>query len=933
MKTFIAWLGAATLAVVATPARAGEPLKPYVVLAVDTSGSMNESTGAGAPSCGGSDTKLNHARCAINRIVNSYGDMVFGLGRFRMQMGGTFPSCTLSGAGTAGTSTCNTSTDMFELLAPLVDGENQLAATWTNGTINTCTANGTDPELWGATGNTPLEGTLRGAKSYWQGAQAQNFTIWPSGLPGFAPIANDPTNTAFLPKIGKPATCNPNPATCDNSASCTSATNCCCLEQCRPYVVILLTDGAETCTGDPALGAASLLATDVSNRRYRVETKPIGFGIAAGNSQIESIAHAGGAADLPGINEGFYAQNEADLQLAISSILDDAIKTESCNNADDDCDTAIDEDFPGKNGTCDNGKLGACRRTGTLVCKADGTGLQCNAPDASGSNETCNNVDDDCDGKVDEGLVGCSCTPQGEQCNNADDDCDGNIDEGITRPCGTGTCQGTETCVAGVFTGCTAQQPSSETCNGLDDNCDGVRDGFTEACSNMTTGFPAGDPRNNPGDPSHNPIAQNICHPGQRTCPANVGPPNSFGSCLGEQQPRTEVCNNLDDDCDNKIDEGTGGADCSSNCGVGTTVCVNGQIECNSVVQPNDDSCDGNDDDCDGQIDEDWVCDNPPNCGCTAPNECNAVQSCVGGQVVCSGQSVAQESCNCDDDDCDTKVDEGSLCGAGSECKFCQCAAPCSTNSEFPCPMGKTCKEGVCIVDPCFGVDCPAAPNGSKQVCQVAANGLDHTCVDACSVTQCPTTFVCIPSTGECKPDDCTTFPDRCAANQVCINGVCETNLCSGVNCPSDQYCVAGQCYSSCADVECANNQRCELGKCIDDPCGGKCTNGQVCNDNTGTCTDDNCGDVVRCPQGQWCNPHNNGGTCEDDPCVGTACPGTGQVCIGGTCYDPNDFVPDGGVPVRVTTGGGGGCSTGGGAGLGVALALLVLARKRGGRS
>src|SRR5512147_395194 len=96
-----AWSTLATLAIFAiapTEARAGDPLKPYVVLALDTSGSMGNSTGSGPPSCGGADTRLNHARCAINRIVNSYGDMVFALGRFRMADSGTYPSCTSTGA-------------------------------------------------------------------------------------------------------------------------------------------------------------------------------------------------------------------------------------------------------------------------------------------------------------------------------------------------------------------------------------------------------------------------------------------------------------------------------------------------------------------------------------------------------------------------------------------------------------------------------------------------------------------------------------------------------------------------------------------------------------------------------------------------------------------------------------------------------------------
>src|SRR5687768_5613107 len=108
MTKLFAWLGVAALSVLApATAHAGDPLKPYVVLILDTSGSMvgtsfGNPTGFGPPSCGGADTKLNHATCAINRITNSYGDMVIGLARFRASLGGTisgtFPNgCCMAG--------------------------------------------------------------------------------------------------------------------------------------------------------------------------------------------------------------------------------------------------------------------------------------------------------------------------------------------------------------------------------------------------------------------------------------------------------------------------------------------------------------------------------------------------------------------------------------------------------------------------------------------------------------------------------------------------------------------------------------------------------------------------------------------------------------------------------------------------------------------
>ncbi len=85
----------------------------------------------------------------------------------------------------------------------------------------------------------------------------------------------------------------------------------------------------------------------------------------------------------------------------------------------------------------------------------------------------------------------------------------------------------------------------------------------------------------------------------------------------------------------------------------------------------------------------------------------------------------------------------------------------------------------------------------------------------------------------------------------------------------------------------------------------------------------------MTCPQGEYCNPNNNGGTCEADLCVGTACPSPDQICKGGTCFDPEDLGPDGGIETRVTTGGGGGCNTGGDAGLLLLGIALLFVRKR----
>jgi uncharacterized protein (TIGR03382 family) len=1152
MRKLLAWLGVATLFVLTSTAHAqNDVLKPYVVLILDTSGSMATSTGSGPTSCGKTDNRINHAVCAINNIVNSYGDMVFSLAKFREtasgtpgdafcttgcstngpycadcnpSTGGAFScssgsncasgvcrnsicssnvSCTmgsqcLSGVCANGFCTspfsCTTNDNLFQLMTPLVDGTNSSTAKFVDGTCNTCnpaSTTATDPEIWGVDGGstptyTPLAASLYGDKRYWEGNQATDTSIiWPPTSPGYDPINRDPSNAVFLPKSGE-STCNPNPTTCTSGTSCTGA-NCCCVSQCRPYVTILLTDGDETCasfsnatnstldatrqlltttphndqvnissvvrsnnsvtlttqTAHPFVAGDAIIVSGVANTsfnngganpttfivltvpsttsityaqngsnttssqgnvrhasstyRYRIETKPIGFGIPPGDPEIEAIAHAGGALNLPNINEGYYANDEADIELAVSQILADSVRSESCNDLDDDCDTRVDEDFPNKGGMCTNGKLGECARDGLLVCNVSRTGLECNAPNPTPGTEgpLCDSKDNDCDGLVDEGLGCTSCVPVGETCNNRDDDCDTKVDEGLTRACGQGTCTGTEVCTAGTWGGCTAQPVTTEVCNGRDDDCDGVCDGLQTGCSEVVGMCNANNPTScpktdSPGDPGHwpapdsgetnctdtvdndldglindgcaavgtaetacsdaldndgdgrvndgcpvpaLPIQQNICRPGTRVCAVLCSTSNSYGSCSGEVKPlATDPCNGLDDDCDNKIDEGFSPADCSTNCGVGQTSCVNGQITCNSTPANNDNTCNNVDDDCDGATDEDWTCANPVNgvCPCGSGMVCDGLEKCINGQVVCQGNPLSNETCNCEDEDCDTRIDEGTVCPQGAVCTDCQCAFPCEM-TEFPCPLGKKCENMFCVNDPCYGQTCPPV-NGHAQTCiPKPGSPTEPQCVDTCSVTTCQNAFVCYQPTGDCRPDTCDTFPERCTGEQVCVNGECKSNPCAGVDCPSDQYCIGGTCVGSCADIECPTGQRCRQGVCETDPCGHPCPFGQACNDVTGECIEDPC-KFRNCPQGQWCNP--NDGQCEDDPCVANEidCPNDGEICRGGTCLDPDDLRPDAAGAAHVTVGGGGGCSTSGGTSTTVVLvglALLLTRRRR----
>jgi hypothetical protein len=131
------------------------------------------------------------------------------------------------------------------------------------------------------------------------------------------------------------------------------------------------------------------------------------------------------------------------------------MQPETCNAQDDDCDGAIDEGNPGGGGACSTGLPGACN-AGMLSCIS---GMLSCAQTTLPSAEACNNLDDDCDRSIDEGdpgggqecftglpgicsmgLTTCkngllSCVQNGmpspETCNGLDDDCDGAIDDGL----------------------------------------------------------------------------------------------------------------------------------------------------------------------------------------------------------------------------------------------------------------------------------------------------------------------------------------------------------------------------------------------------------------------------------------------------------------------------------------------------------------------
>jgi hypothetical protein len=135
-----------------------------------------------------------------------------------------------------------------------------------------------------------------------------------------------------------------------------------------------------------------------------------------------------------------------------------------------------------------------------------------------------------------------------------------------------------------------------------------------------------------------------------------------------------EICDGVDNDCDDDIDEDWPTLDQTCSAGVGdcfatgAIVCTEDgtNVECNAVAgtpAPDDECGNGEDDDCDDMIDETCECTGSETqpCGSDVGACVQGVQTCQpdGHFGDCEGDvGPISELCNGDDDDCDTMTDE-----------------------------------------------------------------------------------------------------------------------------------------------------------------------------------------------------------------------------------------------------------------------------------
>jgi hypothetical protein len=584
--------------------------RPYFLVIADTSGSMTACTtpptayptecdqfapGYSPNSCGLVPSRANDLKCALEQMTTAFsGQVRFGLSTFAAFLDTCPAGACVSDCGTPTGSDCNF--DIYSCAFNLVPGAADSCGPGSGaaregsilrvpiakdhvGAANQQPANPQDLLSWVddqcdggselfAGGSTPLNGALRDALRYFQ-----------TGL----------TN----PQTGE---FHPTPLDVADQA-------------CRSVNVILITDGDETCDSqsDAVAAADALFSTGatIGSNNFSIKTYVVNF---AGGNQVntDAIAAAGGT------NASLFANDEVSLAQGLSSIVSgthlasfgtNPTGSEICDNRDNNCNSCIDEGFlhfanigqsccAWTNTTerqqclddhsasiaalppagdlsllpCTNADqqadpdLWLCRNPAETCDALDNNGLfgideniqRCGDPLHCPETESCNGLDDDCDGQIDEDNVCGACVPSPEVCDGCDNDCDGLIDNGsfasvscgLAAPaqCGeTRFCAAPQVapspgaCMASAGYGSCSIIPQAEVCDGIDNNCNGAIDDNLPALDCVFPGTP--------GSLVYGGDSQ--CRKGQQFC----GQP-----CLGFVGPSADVSDGIDNDCDGIID-------------------------------------------------------------------------------------------------------------------------------------------------------------------------------------------------------------------------------------------------------------------------------------------------------------------------------------------------------------------------------------------
>ncbi|HJL16091.1 MAG TPA: hypothetical protein RMH99_10555 [Sandaracinaceae bacterium LLY-WYZ-13_1] len=345
--------------------------------------------------------------------------------------------------------------------------------------------------------------------------------------------------------------------------------------------------------------------------------------------------------------------------------------------------------------------------------------------------------------------------------------------------------------------------------------------------------------------------------------------------------------------------DGPAGTEGVGVCRAGCLVEVPGRDEpvCFEQATPGDELCNQVDDDCDESVDEGFDLSTDAQCGacgvsCDASETCCAAQ---GGGFECANFASDPDHCG----DCETRCPTGRSCCGDDGCVDTETDPMNCGGCGEECPPGWLCCDGGCADprssrdhcdgcgNPCTGSDvcCPSESDGvvgcraesGCVMCAEACDGPDErccagTCVDdiradprncgGCGIA-CGTDERCCA--GSCVPLDeaCASCGDACGATERCCDDACvpdESEMhCGGcgIACDPGETCCAGECTDVsdddancgacgevCAGEHCSNSHCCALGEswcdggCVDTAgdsthcgrCGNTCTGAETCN-------------------------------------------------------------------------------------------------------
>lgn len=242
---------------------------------------------------------------------------------------------------------------------------------------------------------------------------------------------------------------------------------------------------------------------------------------------------------------------------------------------------------------------------------------------------------------------------------------------------------------------------------------------------------------------------------------------------------------------------------------------------------------------------------------CTAADDCSAAGACAGTPLACN----TPPSAACADASTSRTFAASGVCDAG----VCDYAA-----TDTDCPLGCDTATGLCIDDPCFGVNCDEPPTACHQDLGTCSGG-------TCS-------YELKPAGASCDDGDLCTDDDTCSAAGNCTGTETVCNAPPAASCvnanTSEKYDAVGSCEPLTGD-------------CVYTPEQTTCSTG--CDDTSGLCNEDPCiGVVCNTPPGD-CSLAT--GTCDNGTCsygfksAGTFCD-DGDVCTtGDACNDSGSCV------------------------------------------